>query len=54
MERKRCYVLGMIPPWLEKILYFVSLECLEMPITPIFSTLNLVMKNLSQLSQPPF
>ena len=43
IERKWCYGLGIVPPWLEKILNFASLECLGMPITPIFSTLNLVM-----------
>ena len=37
----------------EEILNFASLVCLKMPITPIFSTLNLVLQNLP-LSQPPF
>ena len=48
MEGNGCYALGIIPPWLEKTLNFVSLEYQEMPITPIFLEifLNLVMKDL--------
>ena len=48
VEIKGCYGLGMlIPPWLEKILNFASLECLEMPIT------NTNIFKL-EFSEPPF